>query len=249
VQLASPRLAAAPERLRVLLIAAGTADAGRLAVALTAGGAAVTLAATLAAADAEVRSGGQEVITLALAGWEAEALELLIGWRTDGLKSPVLLLTEPVDLQSGVRGLNVGADSFLPQSTPASALLAHLRALARWSGTAGEGAVLRIHDLEIETASGTVRRGGRPVALTPQEQSVLDLLARHAGIPVSRRQIEEHLYGPGANVGPHTVATCIKRLRGKLDRGAAFPLILTRRGEGYLLRGEGADAEAGAAER
>src|SRR5262245_57105057 len=78
VHLTSPRLAAAPERLRVLLIADGTADAGRLAVALTAGGAAVTLAATLAAADAEVRSGAHEVITLALAGWELEALELLI---------------------------------------------------------------------------------------------------------------------------------------------------------------------------
>jgi DNA-binding response OmpR family regulator len=148
-----------------------------------------------------------------------------------------------------VRGLNVGADSFLPQSTPASALLAHLRALARWSGATSEGAVLRIYDLEFEPATGAVRRGGRPLALTPQEQSVLDLLARNVGSPVSRKRIENHLYGPDVRVGAHTVATCIKRLRGKIDRGADLPLVLTRRGEGYLLRGEGPEAEAGAAER
>jgi DNA-binding response OmpR family regulator len=239
VRLASPRQAAVPDRLRVLLIAAGPPEAARLAGALTAGGdAAVTLAASLGEADAEVRAGRHEVIALALAGWEGEALELLIGWRTDGLKAPVLLLTEPTDVQGGVRGLNAGADSFLPQSTPAGALLAHLRALARWTGPSGEAAGLRVHDLEIDTATGAVRRGGRPVALTPQEYAVLELLARHIGTVVSRAQIEGHLYGPGAHVGPHTVATCVKRLRGKIDRGAALPLILTRRGEGYLLREE-----------
>src|SRR5207237_3925679 len=133
----------------------------------------------------------------------------------------------------GVLGLDLGADTFVPGDVPAAALLAHLRALAR-SARGPRATVVRADDLEIDTAAQQVRRGGRPVALTPREYAVLELLARHQGQPLSAERIAAHLYGPGAAARRSAVAGCLARLRAKIDREDEPPLILTRRGEGYL---------------
>jgi DNA-binding response OmpR family regulator len=232
--------------VRALLVAQDNQAARRLLEALREAGAAVAFAGSLAEGEAAAKAGGQNVIALSLAGWEAEALDLLARWREGGLTVPVLLLTGP-EGHGGVRGLDLGADSFLPRDVTADAVLGHLRALARLAETRrpADPPALRLHDLEIDTATGAVRRGGRSVVLTRTEYALLKLLAQHRGSVVSRRQIEEHLYGAGAKRSRAAVPTCVAKLRSKIDQGAELPLILTRRGSGYLLRGDEAAGATG----
>ncbi len=103
----------------------------------------------------------------------------------------------------------------------------------------GADRVLRIHDLEIDHGAYVVRRAGEPLHLTPREYDLLALLARHRGRVVSRAVIWSNLYDEYAASTSNVIDVHIRALRRKIDEGFDPPLILTRRGEGYLLRGEG----------
>jgi DNA-binding response OmpR family regulator len=117
-------------------------------------------------------------------------------------------------------------------------LLARLRALIR-RGHQIKDPVLRVHDLEIDTSARTVKRGGQAIHLTPREYALLQFLAYHRGKVVSRSMIWEHLYDEHDENTSNVVDVYIRYLRNKIDKGFNPPLILTRWGEGYLLRGEG----------
>jgi DNA-binding response OmpR family regulator len=141
-----------------------------------------------------------------------------------------------VGTQAG--GCDLAVLSLADWNAEALELLAQACALAGQAGAASPP-VLRVHELEVDTGARAVRREGRPVPLTPGEYEVLELLARAPGRVVSRRQILEHLYGEGqAPRSGNLVHAYISSLRAKIDQGFDTPLILTRWGEGYLLRGE-----------
>src|SRR3989442_11893993 len=97
---------------------------------------------------------------------------------------------------------------------------------------------LRFCDLEIATAARTVQRAGQPIRLTPREYALLQFLAFHRGKVVSRSMIWEHLYDEHDENASNVVDVYIRYLRTKIDKGFEPPLILTRWGEGYMLRGE-----------
>jgi DNA-binding response OmpR family regulator len=98
--------------------------------------------------------------------------------------------------------------------------------------------VLRVHDLEIDTAARTVKRAGQPIYLTPREYALLEFLAFHRGKVVTRSMIWEHLYDDQDETISNVVDVYIRYLRNKIDKGFEPPLILTRWGEGYMLRGD-----------
>ena len=98
--------------------------------------------------------------------------------------------------------------------------------------------VLRICDLEIDTAARCVKRSGKAIHLTPREYALLEFLAYHRGKVVSRSMIWEHLYDEHDENTSNVVDVYIRYLRNKVDKEFEPPLILTRWGEGYMLRGE-----------
>ena len=85
-------------------------------------------------------------------------------------------------------------------------------------------------------------RAGKPVSLTAKEYALLEFLAFHCGKVVTRTMIWNHLYDEQDESTSNVVDVYIRYLRNKIDKGSAVPLILTRWGEGYLLRGEEASA-------
>ena len=99
--------------------------------------------------------------------------------------------------------------------------------------------VLKVYDLEIDTKLECVKRGGRRIELTPREYALLILLAANRGHIVRRWQVMEHFYqdDPDAAGESNLVDVYIRFLRRKIDEGFFPRLILTRRGQGYLLRG------------
>jgi DNA-binding response OmpR family regulator len=120
-----------------------------------------------------------------------------------------------------------------------------VRRLLVHNGSAQPGTLVRAFDLEIDTAAREVRRAGRDIPLSPREYALLECLARRRGRVVSRARICEHLY-PGQDAGTSNVVDVfVRSLRQKIDKGFDPPLILTRRGFGYLFRGEAAPTGGG----
>jgi DNA-binding response OmpR family regulator len=185
----------------------------------------------------KAESTNYDVIILDLMLPKEDGLSLLDRWRRAGVKTHVLVLTARDRIEDKVRGLDMGADDYLTKPFQLEELLARLRALVR-RGHEVKTSVLRIYDLTIDTATRTVQRGGKDIALTPREYSLLEFLAFHRGQVVSRAMIFEHLYNDQDESTSNVVDVYIRYLRKKVDWGFEPALIQTRWGEGYLLRGE-----------
>jgi DNA-binding response OmpR family regulator len=200
-------------------------------------GFAVDLAEDGEEADYKARAAGYDVIVLDLMLPKKDGLSLLKDWRRDGVKTHVLCLTAKDTTEDKVRGLNLGADDYLTKPFQLEELLARLRALIRRQHEVKDPTI-RIFDLEIDTGARTARRGGQSIHLTPREYALLQFLAFHRGKVVSRSMIWEHLYDEHDENTSNVVDVYIRYLRTKIDKGFDLPLILTRWGEGYQLRGE-----------
>jgi DNA-binding response OmpR family regulator len=185
--------------------------------------------------DYKARSATYDVIVLDLMLPKVDGMTLIKRWRSSGMTTHVLMLTAKGAIEDRVHGLDSGADDYLTKPFDLEELLARLRALVR-RGHHVKDPVLRVHDLEIDTAARTVKRAGKEVHLTPREFALLQFLAFHQGQVVTRSMIWEHLYDEEDENTSNVVDVYIRYLRNKIDKDAELPLILTRRGEGYLLR-------------
>jgi DNA-binding response OmpR family regulator len=200
-------------------------------------GFAVDLAEDGEEGDYKARAASYDVIVLDLMLPKKDGLTLLREWRRDGMQTHVLCLTAKDTTDDKVKGLDRGADDYLTKPFQLEELLARLRALIRRQHQVKDP-VIRVHDLELDTSSRTVRRGGQAIHLTPREYALLQFLAFHRGKVVTRSMIWEHLYDEHDENTSNVVDVYIRYLRTKIDKGFEVPLILTRWGEGYLLRGD-----------
>jgi DNA-binding response OmpR family regulator len=185
----------------------------------------------------KAQTANYDVIILDLMLPKVDGLTLLQKWRREGMTAHVLVLTARGGIEDKVKGLDLGADDYLTKPFQWEELLARLRALIRRTHQVKDP-ILRVHDLEIDTASRTVKRAGKPIKLTPREYALLQFLAFHRGKVVSRSLIWEHLYDEHDENTSNVVDVYIRYLRTKIDKDFDPPLILTRWGEGYMLRGE-----------
>lgn len=223
--------------MRVLLIEDHKPLSKALKRGLEEEGFAVDVAEDGEVADYKARTATYDVIVLDLMLPKKDGLTLLKDWRRDGVRAHVLVLTARDTTADKVSGLDLGADDYLTKPFQLEELLARLRALVRRSHQVKDP-VLRIHDLEIDTASRMVKRGGQTIHLTPREYALLQFLAFHRGKVVTRSMVWEHLYDEHDENTSNVVDVYIRYLRTKIDKGFEPPLILTKWGEGYLLRGE-----------
>ena len=189
--------------------------------------------------DYKARTANYDVIILDLMLPKVDGLTLLQRWRKNGNQAHVLVLTARDQLDDKVKGLDLGADDYLTKPFELEELLARVRALVR-RGHQVKDPVLRVRDLEIDTAARSVKRAGIPIHLTPREYSLLEFMAFHRGKVVTRTMIWEHLYDEHDESTSNVVDVYIRYLRNKIDKGFDPPLILTRWGEGYQLRGDDA---------
>jgi two-component system copper resistance phosphate regulon response regulator CusR len=163
-----------------------------------------------------------------------DGLEVLRGWRRDGIDTPVLLLTALDGVEEKVRGLGDGADDYLTKPFALAELVARLEALTR-RRYAQPDPKLQVGPLEIDTAAKSVSRGGESLVLTAREFSLLEILARRPGQVLSREQIEAHLYSELEGPLSNAVDSAICSLRRKVCPPGTPALIHTRRGLGYVL--------------
>lgn len=154
--------------------------------------------------------------------------------RGNGNAKPILMLTARDGVDDRVSGLDTGADDYLVKPFEFRELVARIRALLRRNSEI-RGNRIAIADLEIDTVSQTVRRGGDPVELTTKEYALLEFLALNKGRVVGREEISEHVWNEDFDPFSNLIEVYIKRLRRKIDEGRPMQLIHTRRGAGYIL--------------
>jgi DNA-binding response OmpR family regulator len=223
--------------VRVLLVEDHKSLARSLRQGLEEEGFAVDLAHDAAEADQKARATEYDAIILDRMLPGGDGLQLVRGWREAGMATHVLMLTARTSLEDKVNGLDAGADDYLTKPYELDELFARVRALVR-RGQHAKDPVLRTHDLMIDTAARTVTRAGKPIHLTPREYALLEFLAFHRGKVVTRRMVWEHLYDEHDENTSNVVDVYIRYLRNKIDRDFTPPLILTRWGEGYVLRAD-----------
>lgn len=223
--------------MKILLVEDHKLLSRSLKQALEEDGFAVDLAVSGDEADAKARGAIYDVVILDLMLPKIDGLTLLKGWRKDGLTFHVLILTAMGTLEDKVLGLNLGADDYLPKPFELTEFLARVRALVR-RGHQAKDPILRIHDLEIDTGARIVRRAGKDIYLTPREFSLLRFLCYHRGKVVTRSMVWEHLYDENDDNTSNVVDVYIRYLRNKIDKNFTPPLILTRWGEGYMIKGD-----------
>jgi len=161
-------------------------------------------------------------------------VELLRRHRARGGKTPILMLTARDATSDRVAGLDAGADDYLVKPFKFAELLARIRVLLRHRYAQGSS-MLTIADLEVDLGRREARRAGRAIDLTAREFALLELLALRANQVVSRMEIWNKLYESDDDGTSNVVDVYISYLRRKIDRGRK-PLIVTKRGQGYMLR-------------
>jgi DNA-binding response OmpR family regulator len=223
------------DTMRILLIEDNKPLVRALRQGLEEEGFAVDVARDGEEGDFKAQTAEYDAIILDLMLPKVDGLTLLSQWREKGLATHVLILSARGAVQDKVKGLDLGADDYLPKPFELEELFARLRALLR-RGHHVKNPVIKFHDLEINTVTRIVRRGGRYINLTRREYTLLEFLAYHRGRVVTRTMIRTRLYDQQAENTSNVVDVYIRYLRNKIDKDFYPPLIITRWGEGYMLR-------------
>lgn len=153
--------------------------------------------------------------------------------RSNGIHTPILLLTAKDQVHDRVAGLNAGADDYLIKPFAFEELLARLRALLRRPQDS-VGSVLTSEDLSLDSVNYEVKRGGKPIQLSRREFALLEYLMRNQIRVIPKETIIGHVWDFDADILPNTVEVYIGYLRQKIDKPFKGPeLIHTIRGFGY----------------
>lgn len=165
-----------------------------------------------------------------------DGLSLVRKLRAEGNGTPVLFLTALADVDDRVTGLQNGGDDYLAKPFAFAELLARIEAIVRRrSAPAGEMR-LRVADLEMDRLTRNVTRAGQAVDLQAREFRLLEYLMLHAGQTLTRAMLLEQVWGYHFDPQTNVIDVHMSRLRSKIDKHSAQPLIHTVRGTGYCLR-------------
>ena len=164
-----------------------------------------------------------------------DGLAIVQSLRAQSNNTPVLILSALGQVDDRVRGLQAGGDDYLTKPYAFSELLARVQALLRRRKPGSAETVLKVGDLELDLLSRTAKRAGRPVELLPREYRLLEFLMRHAGQVVTRTMLLERVWDYHFDPQTNVIDVHVSRLRQKIDKGFALPMLHTVRGAGYRL--------------
>lgn len=186
----------------------------------------------------EVRRFRPDLIVLDIMLPKLDGVGVLKRLRSEGDRTPVVMLTARDTTLDKVHSLDLGADDYVTKPFEMDELLARMRALLR--RVEGEE-VLRVADLEVNTATREVRRGegpaGRDIDLTAREYDLLEFMARNPRRVLSREMLLSRVWEQESGITTNVVEVYVAYLRKKVDAPGEQRLIHTVRGAGYALKG------------
>ncbi len=225
--------AAAPPRVLVVDDEAAIREA--LERALRLDGFAVDLADGGTAALERLAAEPPDVVVLDVVMPDLDGIEVTRRLRGEGSRVPICVLSARDEVADRVAGLRAGADDYLVKPFALEELTARLHALLRRSPSE-DRVPLRVGDLLVDPVRRLVRLGAREIELTNREFELLETLARHPGMVLSRSQLLEQVWGYTFEVDSNVVDVFVSYLRRKLEAGGESRLLHTVRGVGFVLR-------------
>jgi DNA-binding response OmpR family regulator len=162
------------------------------------------------------------------------------GWKTcsnlrkDKVFTPILMLTALDDVSDRIKGLDTGADDYLPKPFYFDELLARIRALIRRQSEI-RTAIIELFGVKLNLNTHLAFREGKEIKLSSKEFGLLELFMMNPDKILSREKISEHLWDMNFDPKSNVIESFIKFLRRKIDKGFDLPLIHTVRGVGYIF--------------
>ena len=165
-----------------------------------------------------------------------DGLTVIKTLRSEGVRTPVLVLSALGDVDDRVKGLRAGGDDYLTKPYAYSELLARIEALARRAVPEEQETRYTVGDLVLDRLSHRVTRSGEQIPLQPREYRLLEYLMKNAGQVVTRTMLLEHVWDYHFDPQTNVIDVHVSRLRAKIDKTFDKPLLHTVRGAGYMIR-------------
>jgi two-component system OmpR family response regulator len=218
----------------ILLIEDDVGTATEIELELGAAGHAVTHCLSIQAALTVARPPGIDLVIVDRQLPDGEGLDFIAGLRTEGNRTPALVLSALGSLDDRVRGLRAGGDDYLPKPFALVELIARVEALLRRPNETRETRLI-VGPLDLDLLAGTATRAGRPLDLLPRELKLLDYLVRRPGRIVTRSMLLQDVWGYTFEPNSNVVDVHMGRLRRKVDPAGEVALIRNVRGQGYVF--------------
>ena len=202
---------------------------------LTEAGYTVGVAANCAAARDALCETSYDAIVLDLGLPDGDGLDLLRQWRRSGFNEPVIILSARDDLQDRIKGLDVGADDYLPKPFSLQELLARLRSLLRRHASVKD-TVLEHRGMRLDLVGRTLHFNGEPIELTNREFALLEVFMQNPGRVLPRTLICEKVWSSPYDVDANLLDVYMSKLRARFESEGARPFFKTVRGVGYKLQ-------------
>lgn len=173
-----------------------------------------------------------DVILLDLTLPDGDGLSLLQDWRRSGFNEPVLILSARDTVQDRIKGLDVGADDYLPKPFSLEELRARVRSLLRRHASVKE-TLIEHKNIRMDMVGRTVTQGGHQIELTSREFALLEIFMQNPGRILTRTLICEKIWDSHYDVETNLLDVYMSKLRAKLDLIPEKPVFKTVRGVGY----------------
>ena len=216
--------------MRILLIEDDTVLGAAVRDQIAADGHSVDWMTRLDQARDAMAGAAYDLVLLDLMLPDGLGLPFLRALRGRGDVTPVIILTALDQVSDRIDGLNAGADDYLVKPFDLAELSARIGSVAR-RYTGNPNPIITHAGLEIDRAAKSIRRDGKPIALTAREWALFDAFLARPGQLLSKAQLEDKLYAFDAEVESNTIEVHVSRLRKKLGN----EVIVTERGLGYRL--------------
>lgn len=221
--------------MKILVVEDQRKLASLLKQGLAEAGYGVEWAETCAAAHDALSESGYDAVVLDLGLPDGDGLDVLKKWRRSGFTEPVIILSARDTVQDRIRGLDVGADDYLPKPFSVQELLARLRSLLRRHSNIKDS-VLEHRGIRFDTVGRTVQFNGSPVELTSRELALLELFMQNAGRLLPRSLICEKVWSSPYEVDSNLLDVYMSRLRARFTAADGTALFRTVRGVGIKLQ-------------
>jgi DNA-binding response OmpR family regulator len=223
--------------MRILVVEDNEELSQLLAKGLEAAGFSADIVSTASEARSVLNAARYAAMVLDLGLPDADGLTILREIRRRDDPIPVIVLTARGGVNDRVDGLRSGADDYLVKPFEFEELVARLEAILRRPGQM-LGRSLRVANLAFDTANRQAFIDQEPQVLSGREVAVLELLMRRRGRVVSRKNLEDHIFGLDGDFASNAVEVYVHRLRKELAEHGAKVQIHTIRGVGYLIAEE-----------
>lgn len=224
-------------RMRVLIIEDEKKTASFIRKGLTEAGYVVEAAESANAGLTMSANSEFDLIVLDVMLPDGNGMDVARQLRNEGFKGFILMLTALDSTRDKVRGLDSGADDYLPKPFEFEELLARIRALLRRKE--GGRTRLNFEDLQMDLIQRRVQRAGQEISLTQKEFALLEYFLRNANRPLTRTEIGENVWDVHFDNESNVIDVYVRHLRKKIDEPFSSRLLHTVTGYGYVLkRGE-----------